>query len=228
LGDHLGWYPNHSSDYLGRKYTENHSENRKVSSSSGEDIILEWHIEHVDYDQQCPLVAGVWNMWHFNCEPNTGLTYFVDTTKVYEKLEDEEKKFLSSAKISWIDAYGFGPHYGMAVQPHWITGDPTIRVEITRQIKSELVEIDGQTPTSDDAVRFEKIQEKFMKIISNDLNLRFTHQWEEGDILIPDLYRMAHAVTGGFDPKDRSFTGHWVFSKDPSALEKDQLPYAWR
>lgn len=228
LGDLIGWFPNHSSSDIGRKYTESHSGNQNVAGSKGDQIVLDWHIEHVDYDQQCPLVAGLWNMWHFNCAPGTGLTYFVDTTEVFKLLTEEEQAFLSASKISWVDAYGFGPHLGLAVVPHWLTGIPTIRIEITKHVKTDLVSVNEGTATEQHSAEFKRIYKKIIDLIETNQDIRMTHQWEHGDIVIPDLFKLAHAVTGGFDPKDRSFTGHWLFSKDPTILTDEELPYAWR
>ena len=228
LGDTIGWFPNNSSPTILNKYTESHSQNTRVSDSDGQKIILDWHIEHVDYDRHCPLVAGLWNMWHFDCTPGTGLTYFVDTTKVYTLLDESEQQFLLDSEISWTDAYGFGPHYGTAAVPHWITGDPTIRIEITRHIKTSLILYKGSEPSEERVSAFKTLQDKILDIIETNLDLRYVYQWQQGDILIPDLFSLAHAVTGGFDPKDRSFTGHWLFSKDPSSLTDEELPDAWR
>lgn len=228
LGDVIGWFPNNLSPNIINKYTESHSQNTRMSGSDGKKVILDWHIEHVDYDAYCPLVAGLWNMWKFNCEPGTGLTYFVDTTKVYALLDESEKQFLLDSEISWTDSYGFGPHYGVAAVPHWLTSEPTIRVEITLHVKTTLHSYKGSSPSEADVDTFNTIHGKIMNIIENNLDLRHVYEWQQGDILIPDLFSMAHAVTGGFDPKDRSFTGHWLFSKDPSSLSVEERPYAWR
>lgn len=37
------------------------------------------------------------------------------------------------------------------------------------------------------------------------------HQWQKGDLLIPDLFKLAHAVTGGFVQNQRQLDG--MFAK---------------
>ena len=36
------------------------------------------------------------------------------------------------------------------------------------------------------------------------------HEWRQGDILIPDLFTMAHSVLGGFESSKRKFRGIWT------------------
>lgn len=228
LGDILGWYPNSDSKEILHKYTEDHGHNEGKKGKSGSDVILNWHLEHVDYDYYCPLVAGVWNMWNFKCDPSAGITYFVDSSEVYNLMTEEEKDFLSKSLVVWADLDESGPHRAKAIQPHWKTGKPVIRIEITDGVKLRLESFDGREPTQEEQEKFQKLNSKFFDIVENNEDIRFYHSWKENDIVIPDLWVMAHAVTGGFDSKDRTFTGYWIFSKDPESLEEDEMPLVWR
>lgn len=105
LGDIFSWTPNNTTTF-NHEYIENHSRNQSVSLSLGDEIILGWHMEHVDYDEYTPLVAGVWNMQKFKCSPDVGMTYFMDSRDVYEVLfTSEEKEFLKKSKASWEATY---------------------------------------------------------------------------------------------------------------------------
>jgi hypothetical protein len=39
------------------------------------------------------------------------------------------------------------------------------------------------------------------------------HRWQQGDLIIPDMFKLAHAVTGGFKSEDREFRGIWAYQK---------------
>jgi alpha-ketoglutarate-dependent taurine dioxygenase len=45
--------------------------------------------------------------------------------------------------------------------------------------------------------------------LSQNLSIRVVHKWRQGDIVVPDMYKMCHAVSGGFESKQREFKGIW-------------------
>ena len=47
----------------------------------------------------------------------------------------------------------------------------------------------------------------------------FIHEWKQGDFVIVDLFKMAHAVYGGFEPEDREFSGFWAY--------RDEITNQW-
>lgn len=231
LGDIAGWVPN-NSDAFTHKYIENHSSNSLVKKSTGDQIILSWHLEHVDYDEYIPLVAGVWNMRVFNCDPETGKTYFIDSRKIFKYLfSEEEKEFLRRCKATWVEDGSDGEkyrNYASAVQNHWKTGEEQIRIELYPSSGTELYLIDGKEPNLEEKTKFFNLAKKFEYEVFNNEEIRIIHRWEEGDILVPDLFSLAHAVTGGFDSKDREFTGFWCYLLAPSAVREEKLHPKWR
>jgi|688.fasta_scaffold00128_93 alpha-ketoglutarate-dependent taurine dioxygenase len=231
LGDIAGWFPN-NTDKFNHKYIENHSANPSVGASSNNELILSWHLERVDYDEYLLLVAGVWNMRLFNCDPESGKTYFIDSRKVFQKIYNEdEKNFLRGCKAYWTEQTPSGntrTNYVKIVQPHWKTEEEQIRVELHHMAAIKLYKINDNDPTSEEAAAFESLMKRFSQEIANNEDLRIIHKWKEGDILIPDLFSLAHAVTGGFDPKDREFTGYWCYTASPSSVGEDNVPPSWR
>lgn len=231
LGDIAGWVPN-NSDTFSHKYIENHSSNSSVKKSTGDQIILSWHLEHVDYDEYIPLVAGVWNMRVFNCDPESGKTYFIDSRKIFKYLfSEKEKEFLRRCKATWVEDDSDGEkyrNYVNAVQNHWKTSEEQIRIELYHSSGTELYLIDGREPNLEEKTEFFNLVKKFEYEVFNNEEIRIIHRWEEGDILIPDLFSLAHAVTGGFDSKDREFTGFWCYLLAPSAVEEERLHPKWR
>jgi alpha-ketoglutarate-dependent taurine dioxygenase len=231
LGDVVGWFPNNSENFS-HEYTENHSSNRFVEDSTGDQVILDWHLEHVDYDDYIPIVAGVWNMQNFKGSSDNGKTYFMDARKVYElATSEEDREFLKRSRVMWHEEYEKDvktPCYVNAIQNHWLSKEPQIRLELTNLYRAELYEFNGVTPTEEEKARFKEVASRFTDQIWNNEDLRIVHRWEEGDILIPDLFALAHAVTGGFRSEEREFTGFWCYSNSPTSAPEEKVFPGWR
>ena len=211
MGDAIGWYPNTTSGGISR-YIENHSANSQVNSNNKDEVILVWHIEHPYFKN--PIVAGLWNMLTFKLEKDHGETLFMDTANIYRMLSDDDKEFLSKCVVHSFP-YGNGDKmmHGPAIGPHWLTEETILRFSLNDVKKGwhDLYEFDGRKPTDEENERFIKIGNWIIDTIwSNDEHL-IIHQWQQGDIVIPDLHKLAHAVKGGFTPDDREFTGLWSY-----------------
>lgn len=220
MGDFTGWFPNHSSDF-NQRYRENHERTYNKELAGPDAVVVPWHLEHVDFDTHTPIIAGVWNMLKFDADPDSGKTYFVDTAKMYKNLTDEEQDFLSKSLVEWYETDGSGPFYTPAVQPHWVTGEPVIRIDIRTVVSSPemLYEYDGRKPTEEEKQEFVRLRNFYMDEIRLNEDIRLVHKWKKGDLVIVDLFKNAHAVTGGFSSEDREFTGEWVYPKFPETRE---------
>lgn len=206
------------------EYVENHA--RKSHLESGpDDIIVEWHIEHTYYTN--PIVASTWNMYNFKTNPDNGKTYFVDTGVVFEMLTDEEQQFLLNSIITEPDIIkqdqvksGYvGQNTNLAdrypiIAKHWLTDKPIIRFTILPDtLMVDLVSYNGQSPDADQLKYFETLIRKIEHIIATNEDIRMVHRWQQGDLIIPDMFKLAHAVTGGFNSEDREFRGIWAYQK---------------
>lgn len=207
IGEAFGWHTQTGESH----YKENHSHNPNVGVSGTEEIMLTWHVEHFYYSN--PIVAGTWNMFHLNTKNGAGKTYFVDTSKVYELLDEEAKNFLSKCVLKIDPNKLFSPLAKEAkyniVLPHWLTNKPVIRMSLSRWVDDEIFSIDGNDPTEKDYEIFRKSALKVIDLIENDESIRIVHDWKQGDLVLMDAFKLAHAVTGGFKPEDREFTGIW-------------------
>jgi alpha-ketoglutarate-dependent taurine dioxygenase len=218
LGNLIGWsLLNDTSEYI-----ENHV--RKSDFKHGpDDIIVEWHVEHTYYTN--PIVASTWNMYNFKTNPENGKTYFVDTNVVFNMLSKEEQEFLTSCIIVEPDSVrnsqlktGFvsgqthlADNYPIIVK-HWLTSKPIIRFTILPEpMIMKLVSYKNQDPNKDTLKYFKSLIRKIEDIIWNNEDIRIVHRWQQGDLVIPDLFKLAHAVTGGFRPEDREFRGIWGY-----------------
>ena len=70
---------------------------------------------------------------------------------------------------------------------------------------------DKRKPTKDEIKTYEEMMNFIQEQILYNLDIRIVHKWKQGDIVMPDMYKMCHAVSGGFDSKDRQFTGIWGY-----------------
>lgn len=197
------------------KYIENHSKRRLIDVAKQDDILLGWHVEHVYYKN--PIVISTWNMTKFTTNSENGKTYFVDCEKAYNEMPEHWRNFLARCKVnnpgdnSWntISEYP-------VVKNHWITGNPVLRlvIKLNKDDISNLVSVDDKDPTSAEKEFFEEISVWLGDYVYNNEEARIVHKWQQGDILMVDIFKLAHAVTGGFKPEDREFIGMWGY-KDP-------------
>lgn len=230
LGDIFFWTPNSSSSF-NHQYTESHTGNISIPNSTGEQVILGWHMEHIDYDNYTPLVAGVWNMEKFICSSDTGMTYFMDSREIYKKIYTEEEKiFLEKCVTIWTQNYSDNRIFtntANLVANHWLTEEKQIRLEMHYMPTLKLYTYNENPPTAAEEELFKALVDRFISTVYENEDLRIVHKWEEGDVLIPDLHCLVHAVTGGFTPDQREFTGYWCYLNSPENLESDKLHPSW-
>jgi alpha-ketoglutarate-dependent taurine dioxygenase len=209
FGDDLGWHINSTVDdsTMERFFIHGgHSDSLDREYNSGpEDYVLDWHIEQVFY--KCPPLAGIWCMKDITCSFGSGNTLFVDSNEIYESLSDEDKKFLSEAIVSWDKPANnhVGPFYTKAVDAHPVTSIPVIRVETDQgcYVMPALHSLHNKPATADEVKRFEELMTFIKTRLRADYDLRYVQQWESGDMIIVDLFRMYHAVLGGFKYNER-------------------------
>lgn len=65
--------------------------------------------------------------------------------------------------------------------------------------------------TEEDKDRFIELFNYFWKEVKDNKENWVVQEWEEGDLLIVDLQKMAHTVLGGFDSKDRKLRGTFSY-----------------
>lgn len=213
MGDHFGWFPNTTAGWLER-YTENHGKNTLLSQADGDTIFLDWHVEHPYYE--LPIAASTWNMLNLTADPETGKTYFVDMAKMYRSLPDDWQEFLDKATVKGFNpGIHTEPKESKAVWHHWLIDEKVIRIQIDRYYSNDhLVTFEGRIPTKEEQDKMVEICTHIYSELNRDGDHRLVHKWQNGDLVIPDMFKLAHAVTGGFAPSDREFTGLWVYAED--------------
>lgn len=210
LGGSLG---SHREEYSPKGYLEDHS---RVSDQfkqeiGNDDVILTWHIEHPHYVN--PIVLGSWNMYLFTADENSGKTYFVDTQNLFNNMPDSFKEF--AKKCTLINpvgvTQGIFPEHPL-VGHHWISNELVLRISHlyeTGNDYQELWRFDNKVPTQEEKNTYQVMMRWIQEQISSNMDIRIVHKWKQGDIVVADMYKMCHAVTGGFKSESRKFTGIW-------------------
>lgn len=210
-GDHFKIYPNSIDDSV-QQYTEDH-EGMREKNVSGKDIMLGWHMEHLYFKN--PIIVGFWNMHVFNTSKENGQTYFYDSRVLHDVIPVDWKDFLARCTIdstNKLDALD-KKYLSDVLVKHWYTNEPVLRICVNKfeDEQNVLKKIDGREPTQEEENEYNRIMAGIKDLLNSDTEHRIIHKWKKGDLVIPDMYVMIHAVTGGFKKDDRVFTGMWSF-----------------
>lgn len=237
LGEHIGFHP-------GGRYTEDHS--RIKDHLTKDDYLLTWHVEHAYWDN--PICAASWYMHTFKENPENGRTAFYPMQKMFDELKPEWQELALGAYIEaeqdkaaqrlfdlfWRDEWNEGDvhitHRPIAVE-HFVTKKPVMRVGNLGNRPNrydhlhKINNINGREATIEE----QKMYLEMHHYISNKINTpiqetddsHIVHEWRENDILIPDLFVMAHTALGGFDSAKRDFRGIWGNINDTTTFKSD-------
>lgn len=207
MGNYFGWYT-YIRDQKVDRYIENHEKRELVNVSKADDVMVGWHMEFPEYNNS--ILAGTWNMIKFNTDSENGKTYFMDTVALYKLMPLDWQTFLSKCVVE--TTYGNKKFY-CPIRHHWITKEPTIRLMLPLQNEElyRLSSYDDQKPTIENIKKFNEIFNWIDDYVKNNKENRIVHKWQQGDLLFSDIFKLMHAVTGGFDPKDREFIGIWGY-----------------
>lgn len=221
LGDKLNWWPN--TEMSGPRgfndpfYKETHHQNMdKDTRADKNSLMLGWHLEHVGYATE-QYVGAAWSMDLFECDPDAGKTMFVDVEKIFSNMEQDDQEFLSRCVVQLVpreapsadekhmarnenEIYAF-------VQPHWYLGVPVPRPVLNGSHITELISIEERQPSSEEKDRFNFLFDYLVSEITENVDNRATHSWEQGDLLLLDVFKVAHAITGGFSEDQRTLKG---------------------
>lgn len=207
LGDRLGWWPN-SLSTEDPTYHETHEQNmNERTTSDNASLILGWHLEHVGPGES--YVGAVWCMNLYKCSPDAGKTYFVDMLALFASLSEEDKLLLrqSTVRLKPMDPDApIGQPY-LLVEQHWVLGKDVPRCVLNNSHLTELISVDGNEPTTEQLESFNRVFNYLVDQVNNNEDIRLVQSWQEGDMLIFDVFRWAHAVTGGFNAGERRLDG---------------------
>jgi alpha-ketoglutarate-dependent taurine dioxygenase len=220
FGDLLGWYPNSKNSYIA-DYIENHHKHMKDGIDIGKDeIMLSWHTEHVENEENS-YHGATWRMEKFDCPEDSGHTYFVDMTKMFEDLNKEDQNFLSRCinKLDTVESRYEGEERldvkisktFSCVNLHPVTKEKTIRLWLFSQNLNScsLYKIDEREPNEEEKKRYSILTQRICNNVWMNEDIRMVLKWQQGDLAVPDLYKLAHSVSGGFTKNQRTLSGQF-------------------
>jgi alpha-ketoglutarate-dependent taurine dioxygenase len=73
---------------------------------------------------------------------------------------------------------------------------------------------EDREPSKDELDRFLNLSMRFTENVHHNEDIQQVHMWQENDLVVVDLFLMAHAVLGGFKPSERFFHGCWARRQD--------------
>lgn len=236
FGELIGFLPNISSigqdprspfyclENEDHKNTFDRHVNGPVDISSDDNIFIEWHIENIH--QNNPQIAASWNMVKFKCSPTSGTTGFVNMKKIISLLPNEWVEFLNKVKIkSMIETNEHGVILDVQdkknlkdrpiIVEHYKTGVPVLRMGFYKN-ENMLSSVDNLSPTQDQLEMFLEIEKYISDQVINESTNQDWISWDEGDLVLVDLFTMAHAVKGGFNLGERIFSRVWCYKEEPT------------
>jgi len=216
IGDKLGFFPNSSSgplpmlpfsglneDHKGTFYR--HKE--KISKDS---IFIEWHLENLH--KSSPQVAALWNMTKFECQPDCGTTGFANMANIYNMFPKNIKEYLDNLEIILTfdtDINGqliinSSKKITKAVVNHYYTNEKILRIPLYLDEYNVPSEFLGK--------ELIYVQNFINDNIVNGNSYVDWINWSQNDVVIVDLFLMAHAVKGGFNIGERIFSRIWAYN----------------
>jgi alpha-ketoglutarate-dependent taurine dioxygenase len=194
--------------------------NRYTNAISEDEIFIEWHIENIHKED--PQVAASWSMINYDCSSSSGRTVCVNMSDFYLGLPDEWKSFLNNLTINInignddngvviVNENFENKNIKPVVINHYATKKPTLRIPLYAEDYEPYMY--DNSPLGDDQKNiFLQIQNYIEKQITYNKDIVDCISWEKGDLVIIDLFTTAHAVYGGFNLGERTFSRIWGYN----------------
>jgi len=225
IGDVVGWNPNSalSNDPI-PPYLPAHDESHSVSfqtwgiKPTKDQMLIPWHMEHPH--KLNPPIGVLWHMIKFECSSTSGKTYLVNMRKMFEELPEDWKSFLINSEI--FSFYSTNPQgiinaesqeskvaLRKIVVPHFYTKENTLRMSFFE--KETIHKNKGKIVDLEETSKFIEIQNYIKNHLILDGHLIKKISWQKGDVVIADLFTMAHCVMGGFKEGTRVLSRIWCY-----------------
>lgn len=119
-----------------------------------------------------------------------------------------------------------------AIVEHPLTGELLVRISPQGHYTDggfighdRLAVFDGREPSKQEDAKFNEIAEWIFDNINNNEEIQYWHYWDQGDLLIVDIFAMAHSVRGGFQEGERVMKGIWAFGQAHDFPREPELPF---
>jgi alpha-ketoglutarate-dependent taurine dioxygenase len=179
---------------------------------SKEELFIPWHIENVRKENY--QTGALWHMLKYDCDSDCGQTGFVNMVDVFSTMPDSWKEFLLSCKVSTLGELSSDyVKQRNIVIPHNVTKKLIYRPNFFVNVEA-LTSVADTVPLDEDIVLYNHIVDWTKKQVCHSPSNQFWFKWEVGDTIIIDLLVMAHAVRGGFNLGQRSFSRIWAYKNN--------------
>jgi alpha-ketoglutarate-dependent taurine dioxygenase len=174
---------------------------------------------YVDFLQGCEIVQMSFN----SLSDNEDIDIFTSIT------EDGNRSYVH---IAWPKTdFGIPSYLRPAIDVNPATNKKTLRVTPKGELyrgkfigHDRLARYEGRRPTSSEDEYFNLISEWTFANVTQNPEFQYWHNWDEGDIILVDLFAMAHAVRGGFQPGERIMKGILAFPKIDNLPRQPEYP----
>jgi alpha-ketoglutarate-dependent taurine dioxygenase len=107
------------------------------------------------------------------------------------------------------------------IKDHPVTGEKTIRLSLFEKNGklNSLAKINDREPTEEEKNRYTKLISWICSEVWENKEKRMVLKWQQGDLAVPDLFKLAHSVSGGFIQNQRTLKGEfgkllpWEYSR---------------
>lgn len=96
-------------------------------------------------------------------------------------------------------------------------------MRISFWVRQLLHKFEDRDPTPSEISLFDELFDYFWDEVKNNSDNCVVQEWQEGDLLVVDLQKMAHCVRGGFDSEDRQLTGTFSHEKNVNLFTEIDL-----
>jgi len=205
----------------GTPHTEDHRHtfNRHKEPISPQDLFIEWHIENIH--KETPETIACWNMTTCLTKSGAGDTVFVNMENFYAKIPEQWRIFLKDIKIkSTVKTDNNGKFLfdndlsktaeQSVVIVHPVTNQLVLRIPIYDD-EYIVSSYQNKNLNKNDLTMMEDIKKYIKTNIADNKNIKERIIWKQGDLVVVDLFKMAHAVYGGFSAGDRILHRIWGY-----------------
>ena len=217
IGEKANFKPENKTDIEDHKNTFDRYQKTILEN----EIFIEWHLENIQ--QENPQVAASWSMEKCECPTTSGKTFCVNMSDFYLNLPDKWKSFLEHLTIEiniendnngvvFVDKNIQEKNIKPVVQEHYLNKNKVLRIPFYEE-DYKPYQYNGCELTEDDLNVFTEIKDYIQKNITDNLDSNNYISWEKGDLVIIDLFTIAHAVSGGFNIGERIFSRIWGYNK---------------
>lgn len=233
FGDRIGWFPNSTvegeprSPYLSTE-DEGHQTtfNRFDHAILADELFIDWHIERAERENF--QTGALWHMRKFECDPDSGQTGFINMISLFEHMPKDWQDFLIKCKVCSLSQpnelgvftdveFSESLPQRYIVISHYSNKKPIYRPSLSAT--DFLTKVDDLPPSVEDLKLFEEIRQWTIDQTVDSPNNQTWFKWSVGDTMIIDLSLMAHAVKGGFNLGERSFSRIWAHRYSSDIIE---------